>query len=199
MSCTWIKLWGGSGGQCWIGYSVLVNVSPQMHHPVGCWLVTGVSRTWFVFHISLSCWFAQQPTGSGGLTAVEMLFEFVPSPATNFSKSNNFQSFTLTKMGHVYHICLAVSKQTILANASVCNVLKQNVDHPTAIQDWTAMSWGYQWPLHWCIPHLKWLYYWEIKRNLQIYHIQWQILVFENLMQNFLCQVYSKLTVYTLC
>ena len=81
---------------------------------------------------------------TSGLTTVERGFEFIPSPATIFSKNNNFQSFTLMKMGHVYHICLAMSKQTILTNAPVCNVLTKNVDHPTAIQDYTATSWDYQ-------------------------------------------------------
>ena len=66
---------------------------------------TGASRTWSVFHISPSCWFAQKPTDIG-LAAVEMVFEFILSPPTICFKSNNLPSFVLTLTGHVYHICL---------------------------------------------------------------------------------------------
>ena len=46
----------------WMGYFVLIS---------SCWLVTGVFRTWSVFHISLCCWFAQQPKYYNGLAAVQ--------------------------------------------------------------------------------------------------------------------------------
>ena len=39
-----------------------------------------------------------------GLVAVQMVFEFISSPVTICSRSNNVPSFTLTKTGHVYHI-----------------------------------------------------------------------------------------------
>ena len=80
------------------------------HHKCIILLVshTGVSRTWSVFHIPLSCWFAHQPPDSG-LAAVEMVWGFILSPPIICSKSNNLPSFTFTKMGHVYHICFAIS------------------------------------------------------------------------------------------
>ena len=96
-------LWGWVRGQCWMVYYV---------HVSSCWLVMQVFRRWSVFHICC-CWFAQQPT-----TGVQMIFEFILSPVTICSKSNNCPSFTLTKMRDVYHSCLAMWKQTILANTT---------------------------------------------------------------------------------
>ena len=78
------------------------------------------------------------------LAAVEMVFEFILSSATICSKSNSFPSFTLTKTMHVCHSCLAMLKQTTLANTAVCSVLMKTFDNPTAIQDCTSNSWGYQ-------------------------------------------------------
>ena len=103
MSCSWI--W--HGGQCWMGILCL------SHHKCVILLVShrDVQNMVCVSHIlqllicSAAYWQWWTDCGWNG-------FEFILSTVTNFSKSNDFQSFTLTNMGNVYHICLAMSKRT---------------------------------------------------------------------------------------